>query len=204
MTFTMTDRSASEKSINYLTDLASSRPWHDALNGREWETAFDALGNVGNPDPKLITQREASAAIAALLKIRPPTTATVDGPKTSGSLAGRDRDQLTQALTTLPLSRYALPRVTEPGTWDFFEVVERKNGVRYVNRLLGAPGDWNREHLTSRLQLHAARHIAEDPRAAAFEYARQHGRCSCCNAKLSDPKSIATSMGPVCRKRFGL
>jgi len=204
MSITITDKPASERSIKFLTDLATKRDWRNVLQGQLYETALDALGNVGNPDPKFISQREASKAIDALLKIKPPAQVVGVGVNTHVGFAAVDHSLLTQVLATLPLSKYALPRRSDPTIWDFFEVIERKNGTRYLNRLLGAPGNWNRSFLTAQLQLTAAQAVAVNPQAAAFEYANQHGRCSCCDAKLSNPKSIAASMGPVCRKRFGL
>lgn len=112
-----------------------------------------------------------------------------------------ESNQLEQMLAQLPISKYALPRRDGTG-WDFFELVERKTGRRFINRLLGAPGDWRREFMASRLMFAAARAIARDPLASAVAYAKEHGRCSVCDSPLSDPKSIAQSMGPVCAKRF--
>jgi len=120
-----------------------------------------------------------------------------------------DRTSLNAVLASIPASRYALPNVgagkAADGSWlrwDFFEVVERRGGRRYLNRLVGAPGDWSREWLSLTLQTYAAGHIAEDPRSAAIAYAQQHGRCAVCDAPLSNPESIARSMGPICAKRF--
>jgi Family of unknown function (DUF6011) len=194
---TTTQRVASDKSTSYLTALAAIRPWQTVLDGRDRETVTVVFGNVDSPTPKFVGQRDVSAAIDAVLKIKPTAAATKPAAAVS------DFTALQRLLRTLPLSKYALPRRYELETWDFFEVVERKKtGVRFLNRLIGAPGDWRREHLTVALQNAAARAVAEDPKSSAFEYARQHGRCSCCDAKLSDPKSIAQSMGPVCVKKF--
>ena len=62
------------------------------------------------------------------------------------NLPGAPTAALATTLARLPLSRYALSRVAD-GEWDFFEVVERANGPRYVNRLVGSPGDWRRDRL---------------------------------------------------------
>lgn len=155
-----------------------------------WETVFDVIGNVDSSDPKFVGLREASQAIAAL-KLCPRRSQETSA---SPALAG--------LLVKLPLSRYALRRANDLDTWDFFEVVEREDGRRYVNQLLGSPADWNRKMLTRELQFAAATHILEAPKASAIEYARQHGRCAVCNSHLSDPASIARSMGPVCARRF--
>jgi len=145
MSITITDKPASERSIKFLTDLATKRDWRNVLQGQLYETALDALGNVGNPDPKFISQREASKAIDALLKIKPPAQVVGVGVNTHVGFAAVDHSLLTQVLATLPLSKYALPRRSDPTIWDFFEVIERKNGTRYLNRLgvrLQGP-DWS-------------------------------------------------------------
>lgn len=36
----------------------------------------------------------------------------------------------------------------------------------------------------------------------AMEWGHQWGRCLVCNAELTDPKSVARGIGPVCAKRF--
>lgn len=44
----------------------------------------------------------------------------------------------------------------------------------------------------------------DDPIAAALAYAKRSGRCCVCNATLTEGKSVAAGMGPVCRKRFAI
>lgn len=190
MTLTQYTLPATDKQTNYILTLSQGRDWTSIVSTGTYETVMDVIANADPEleDKRFIARAEASAAIDALLKCRPlqvPSTAQVTHPD----------------LTTLPLSRYALPRSDGSG-FDFFEVVERKSGRRFINRLVGSPGDWRREWLSQRHQIFAARHIAEDPKAAAVAYAREHGRCAVCDAHLSDPESIARSMGPVCAKRF--
>jgi hypothetical protein len=45
--------------------------------------------------------------------------------------------------------------------------------------------------------------IARDPSAAAVEYGRETGRCSCCGRELTNPDSIALGIGPICKDRWG-
>ena len=45
--------------------------------------------------------------------------------------------------------------------------------------------------------------IARDPSAAAVEYGRETGRCSCCGRELTNPDSIALGIGPICKERWG-
>lgn len=201
MSLTATTPGATGRQVDYIRDLAAKRStWQTFMQVgdlvAEAETVFDVLGNVGNPDPKFISRREASAAIDALLRVRPdaPTAPRSDVP--AGELAA--------LLAAVPLSRYALPRVADPEVLDFFEVVERKNHRRYLNRLLGCPGDWRREHLDTRLQALAARHIGEDPVAAARAYSLHFTRCARCEAPLSDPRSRACGFGHDCAQHYGV
>lgn len=39
--------------------------------------------------------------------------------------------------------------------------------------------------------------------AAAKMHGQQTGICSCCNAELTNPESIALGIGPICREKWG-
>jgi mono/diheme cytochrome c family protein len=39
--------------------------------------------------------------------------------------------------------------------------------------------------------------------AAVIEFAKVTGKCGVCHTKLTDPKSIAAGIGPVCAKKYG-
>lgn len=45
--------------------------------------------------------------------------------------------------------------------------------------------------------------VCADPKKAAEAFGKQTGRCSCCGRELSDPVSIANSIGPICAERYG-
>jgi len=203
MYVTTKHRKISQPQIDYILGLTKSRSYLH-LDGEVAETIHDVLGNVGNPDPKFVSVTEASAAIKALLGCKEITkTGSLINKPAGASFKSIDTDILVQVLVTVPTSKYALERVGEPGVFDFFEVIERKSGRRYLNRLIGSPGDWRREFLSLTLQLAAARHIAENPTGAALAYCKHHGRCCRCDAKLSVDKSIIEGVGPVCRKKMG-
>lgn len=201
MTTDLTDQPATERQLACIIVLTAKRDYLGKIDGEPFETIHDVLGNQGNPDPKFVSKREASVAIDALLRCRPVTVVP-------GSIKFNDRitDELTQVLAALRPGKYALPRTTDPATWDFFEIREAKSGTRYVVQLLGSPGDWTRKKLDPRLQLVVARHVAEDPRAAMLAFVEHHRVCCGpnCGAKLSNPVSLALAIGPVCRKKLGL
>lgn len=215
MSLTLTTPGVTTPQFRYLVDLLAKRDYLARLDRAALgvsETIDHTLANAefinaGRTDDLIfISRSEASAAIDFLLSCRPSVIAApAVGPTApGGGFNSRVADALTQVLATLPPANYALPRRADPDAWDFFQVREARSGRRYVVQLLGSPGSWNRRRLDVRLQLAAARAVASDVRAAALAYSERHGRCAGCDAKLSDPTSIALSMGPVCRKKFGL
>lgn len=48
------------------------------------------------------------------------------------------------------------------------------------------------------------REVAASPVEVATKYGKDTGRCSCCGRELTDPKSIAAGIGPVCQNKWGL
>lgn len=181
---------ATEPQKAYIRTLAAQRP--------AWKDYTDRITMIISTvlmDEDVVSKGDASLAIERLLSIKPAVAITkIDHAKATVTNTLIDLN--------LPESRYALPRVDGTG-WDFFQVCKsKKTGNYYVVQLLGSPGDWHRKWLTPSLQVLAAKHIAEAPKESAIQYAKQHGRCAVCDAHLSDPISIAQSVGPVCKKRF--
>lgn len=43
---------------------------------------------------------------------------------------------------------------------------------------------------------------AEKAKACVLAYAKETGKCGVCNTKLTDPKSIADGIGPVCKAKY--
>jgi hypothetical protein len=82
----------------------------------------------------------------------------------------------------------------------------RNPGALYVK---GADGTYhgklvNAEYLGNHGVMDALSTIAADPLGAAVTYGRTTGNCSCCGRKLTDPRSVAAAVGPICAERFGL
>lgn len=182
--------SATPKQRAFIKDLSVQRWTWPTIKDSDIRKTIQAIKDTPDDEPTTVALKDASRAIDALLKL-PIQQLKADNWK-----------DVNDVLQTLPLSRYALPRA-DGFAWDFFEVTESKTtGFRYIKQLIGAPGDWTRKKLPFKLALAAAKHIAEAPKHAAVQYAKQHGRCAVCDAHLSDPVSISQSMGPVCAKRF--
>jgi Family of unknown function (DUF6011) len=200
MTLTMTAKSASTKQINWIRDMLAERPnWHEFLNGNVYETAFDILGNVGSDDPKFITMSEARALITELLAHKPTQLNASSGAPSPYS-------RLQVLLKTVQPGFYALPRA-DGVTFDFLHVVEVEKGnwkgCRFVNRLIGAPGSWQRQKPPITQQLPLARLIAADVVGAAKAYAQHYKRCCRCDSDLSHPRSQVALIGPTCATAWG-
>jgi hypothetical protein len=116
------------------------------------------------------------------------TTATIDRPRDT---------QL------VPVGNYAVPNWTERRVYFFS--VERPDHGKYAGRtfLVRLHGD-NRENVNGLEKAQIMRAIADDPMRAAALYGKRIGKCPApgCGATLTDPKSIARGIGPVCAKRY--
>lgn len=71
-----------------------------------------------------------------------------------------------------------------------------------IRTLAGAPGQFQAWPMKLVMQFHAARHIAEDARAAAVLFGRTTSRCFDCNSPLTNQKSREAGIGPKCAKKF--
>ncbi len=203
MTLTLTAKPASTKQINWIRDLLAERPnWHDELNGQHYETAFDILGNVDNPNPKFIELKEASTLIGKLLTIKPSVSTP---PKTGQAPSAFQRLQL--LLKSLKPGYYALPREDDTETFNFYRIVEIEHGQwkgrRFINQLVGSPSGWNKIRPKMDQQLQLVRKIAVDPDGALKAYAKYHTKCSRCNADLSNPRSQVALIGEHCAGIWG-
>lgn len=198
MSITNYTRPATERQIAYVRSLAEQLNLAPGdVDDAVYETALNALANVDSPDPKFISFAEASAAIDALKPLvrakrlaQQPVTMSV---------------MLAEQLAQINLGRYALPRKKD-GVIDCFEVVERKDGKRYLNQLLGgnvAGTKFRRKYLPVNLQVAAARAILADQKASAELYADTYAECPRCYAALTHPRSRAAKIGKACADAWG-
>lgn len=204
----------------YLNSLVKERDWSlaDMVTVRVAKIVSrpDKDGNLVT----FVSKKEASTAITALLScksvvVAPTAAAATDAPLTWAQV----KANAIALLDTVPASykgiKYAVPNTDTKSvnTFVFYEVREYK-GKRYLNHLLGAPGDWNREFvpyknyagILQRIK-DAAYTTNEDealtgPMAAAARFSDMYTICACCGAKLSNGKSIAAKFGPVCITKF--
>lgn len=106
-----------------------------------------------------------------------------------------------------PASKYAV-QTTQSGI-VYFEVKAWKKDkgttIHYLRRLVGHPGDWLRTKPTHAQQTWLLEQLElQTPAALSLLFSQVFTCCSRCESPLSDEVSVATGLGPVCRKAFGL
>lgn len=204
----------------YLDTLVKERNWTlaDMMTVRVAKIVSrpDKDGNLVT----FVSKKDASHAISTLLdkcpKIVVASTAAPIGAQLSYPQL---KAQALALLDTVPASykgiKYAVPNTDTKSvsTFVFYEVREYK-GKRYLNRLQGAPGDWNRQFVSYKDYAGIVQRIKDavhttyegesltGPMAAAARFSDMYTICACCGAKLSNGKSIAAKFGPVCAKKF--
>lgn len=104
----------------------------------------------------------------------------------------------------VPDSKYAIHRPSD-GTLEFFEVRTGRGkweGMQFVDRLIGAPGDWRKIPVKGLEKKRVMEQFDADPKAAAIRYSHEFTVCAVCGSPLSDPESLALGLGPICARRF--
>lgn len=102
---------------------------------------------------------------------------------------------------SVPDSRYAF--MTTKGVSVFFRVkTNKRTQVRYVERLVGAPGDFravpmNRDNIDRCIN-----QIKDDPALYSMLFGILVGQCGVCGSPLTDPNSIALGIGPICASKY--
>jgi len=186
-----------------ITKLAQERDWQAAPQSVITTITQVACRPADVPLAPVLRQA-ASDAIDFLMKC-PQTVAAQQAwsTKPTATKSSQSWTSLQADLADLPVSKYAIPSTADPSVPVFFEIVVRKTSkIRFVNKLFGAPGDWRRVYLTPAQAKHVIAKVQEDPTRWATWYCERFKRCSACDSPLSNAKSLAESMGPVCRKKF--
>jgi len=145
---------------------------------------------------------------------RAETSKVIDALVLARRDAGR-RQARAEGDADVPAARYALPGAD--GAWEFYQVDKptkgKWSGYTFVKRLYGSPGDFAQVRISRRdardilariseAEYRDAERALRGPEAAAVAFSREHGVCAACLAPLTDPVSIATGLGPICRGRF--
>lgn len=199
-----------DKQVTFVRNLAAERDWSklDVKSVRiiKIVTRPDEDGNLTAP----VDRKDASNLINKLLAAAKIESAVVAPSK---KYAAQD------LLDDLPASykgcKYAVKNTDKnaTNTWVFYEVREYK-GKKYLNRLQGSVGDWNRTFVNYAdyagvvERIKTAEFVTADgehltgPKAAAWKFSDLYEVCAACGAKLSNNVSLAQAMGPVCAKKF--
>lgn len=74
-------------------------------------------------------------------------------------------------------------------------------GGEYLGKIVG--GRFQRVYNCNPNKEAAVVAVASDPEAAAIAFGKKWGKCSVCARDLSDEKSIARGIGPICAERMG-
>jgi hypothetical protein len=167
---------------------------------------LDSLRNQ-QPHP-MFAARSPRTAVHAVTVSRPaarPVQVTVKPATPARKQWTRaDFDRVDEQLLKVAPGRYALAR-REPSTGGntitFLVVFESKrNGVvkHMIRQLVGAPGAFQERTLPLEHQFFAAKHIAEDPKAALVRYGLETQECGRCGSPLTNDKSRAAGIGPRC------
>jgi hypothetical protein len=128
------------------------------------------------------------------------------------ALSKEDYKEFYETLHKLPKSKYAIPTnqiVSDlmgenfNGDLAFFEVREYKK-TPYIRRLVGAPSYFTRYKMSKADSLAFVRILSQDPLGYAQLFGMHYRCCGKCGAELTDERSRELSLGPECRKTFGL
>lgn len=185
---------ATEKQMAFLRDLIETR-----------DVSVDEKASIEKMIADGISKPNASFVIGTLLKLNRVARAKAPATVTESV-------SLHDILGLVPKSRYALMTETLDmagiehnfnGDIAFFEVREYM-GTRYMRRLIGAPGAFTRNKLTSDQVKSIVALIAANPLEATKRFGAHYTCCGCCGAELTDETSRSLQLGPECRKRFGL
>lgn len=161
-------------------------------------TLMDALDKWGSLTTgqlqaarRMIERRDAAKAASAEARAPMPMAGiekAFEAARASGLKAPRLR------LPTLELS-CAKASSSNPGA-----VYVKRQGL-YLGKIIG--GTFHPARECTAVDKEALQAAAADPVAAAVEYGRATGSCSCCGRELTDPQSVARGIGPVCADNFG-
>jgi len=99
------------------------------------------------------------------------------------------------AIKALPAARYA---TTEGEKVEFWRVEVSEQGMRFITKLIGAPGDFRKVRVTKATQVAVLNEIAQDPAAAMKAFADHFTACGRCCSPLTDEVSRERGLGPDC------
>lgn len=167
----------------------------------------------------LLARRVVPAEIAALVAGGTSYLTRVDASKAIDALlaaplapAGQVRVEMSEALSAIPKSKYAVPAGHLAGALQdytltndlLFVEVREYRGTLFMRRLSGAPGAFSRARFTARDTLAVARVLAQRPVEYITQFGQHYTCCGKCGAELTDSASRARFLGPDCARQLGV
>jgi hypothetical protein len=104
-------------------------------------------------------------------------------------------------LTKLKLRLGAFEFKPAPATGRNAGAIYVTEAGEYLGKVIGGQFHATRSCLDA--QKTAIAEVCADPAKAATAYGQQTGCCACCGRELTDPESIARSIGPICAGKWG-
>ena len=179
--------------IEALRDIAG---WHSFA-----ATMLGAFDKWGSLTPNQVTAARASVArVAAKREERAAAKAGMTGGVSMAAIeamfaaagkAGLQRPRFVTARLDMAL---ASPYGKNPGA-----VYVKCDGV-YAGKIAAGTFSPGRDAPADILAL--VREVAADPIESARKFGRATGKCACCGRKLTDAKSIAAGIGPICEAKW--
>lgn len=153
------------------------------------------------PAARAAARERTQAFVAA--NARPKPQAPIATVQTAESKRERFA-RLDAMANALPEGCYALPRRAEAGAGQsmyFFKIYKTRRGNRIV-MLTGGVGAFAQHTMSTNYQEVALTKIAADPKAAAVRFGHETGTCARCGSPLTEDKSRARGLGPVCVTKY--
>ena len=188
----------SEKQVTYLESLIADKvcPAVDVVFGKGTDKEYMIpLEDLNRNDIQAMERPDVSSFISMLVQAQ---------RKDSGK--GR------ASWDNVPEGRYALEWSTsgvdaEDSGWVFYQVDKptegRWAGYVFVNRLVGAPGDYRRIKVGRGESIKVLKDINRNPKQAMIDYGLHSGVCGRCGSPLTDPESRRRGLGPICAGKSG-
>lgn len=181
---------ASQKQLDFIAKLRVER---DLSKLREEQiTRALAAG---------LTTRQASNWIELLLQ-EPRSTGVAVGPVGPSAISEALEDVI-DSKYAVPSRAVMIPGLEVRGDLLFLEV-RTFRGHKYLRRLHGAPGRFQRTKLTASQTIALAAVIKGKHVELSRLFGEHYACCGRCGAELTDQKSREIFLGPECRKVFGV
>lgn len=204
------DRVASKKAAAMTDFVENNREMVNYLTARaeRWQFAGDMIANIAKygslTDNQIAAVKRAMDRDAARDEQRQieraeriATAPMVDISKVKVSLDRALASGLKAPKLYLSGFTFTLAKATSANAGAVYV----KAGETYLGKIVD--GKLMRSHECTPAQADEIVRVSADPAKAAVEFGKLTGRCACCYRTLTDPMSVARSIGPICAEKYG-